>query len=126
MEVFPLPPPSSGAWLAQGHAPDNQSQSVTLPKKITKCSPFSTQPGVLFVAHTVLKEQIFWVFVASPKAKTTLSSITFHNFPTPARKWVFNLSRCATLALKTYGLGKKEKIQPVLKAGLISSAKVQL
>lgn len=124
MEVFPLPLPSSGAWLAQGHAPDNQSQSVTSPKNISKCTPFSTQPGVFFVAHTVLKNQIFWVFVASPKAKTTLSNLTFHNFPTPAWKWVFNLPRCATLALKTYGLGKKEKIQPVLKLGLISSDKV--
>lgn len=99
-------------------------QSVTLPKNITKCSPFSTQPGVLFVAHTVLKNQVFWVFVASPKAKTTLSSTSFHNFPTPARKWVFNLFRSAALALKTYGLGKKIKIQPVLKLGLISSAKL--
>lgn len=113
MEVFPLPLPSSGAWLAQGHAPDNQSQSVTLPKSITKCSPFSPQPGVLFVAHTILKKQVIWVFVASHKAKTTLSSIIFHNLPTPASKWVFNLPRCATLSLKTYSLGKKEKIQPV-------------
>lgn len=106
MEVFPLPLPSSGALLAQGHAPDNQSQSVALPKNITKCSPFSPQPGVLFVAHPILKNQVFWVFVASPKAKSILSSITFHNLPTLAHKWVFNLPRCA---LKTYGLGKKEK-----------------